>query len=136
MNLELHLQIAGCLQLLLAMAHLVFPRLFRWREELDNVSLFTRQVFWVHTGFIALVVAGFGLLSVACSDELLELNALAFAILGGLAVFWLARWFCQFFVYSPALWQGNRFNTMMHICFSLLWTYLVAVYAIAFAGQL
>jgi hypothetical protein len=135
MTLTLHLQIAGLLQLLLALVHFDFVRRFGWREELARVSLLTRQVFWVHTGFIVLVVAGFGALSLVCAEALSVRSTLARAVLGGLALFWLARWFCQFFVYSPSLWRGHRRRTLAHVSFSLLWSYLAGVYAVAFAHQ-
>jgi hypothetical protein len=135
MNLTHHLQAAGALQLLLALAHFDFVRRFGWREELLRVSLLTRQVFWVHLGFIVLVVGAFGALSVGCALELQDRSHLARVVLGGLAVFWTVRWFCQFFVYSPALWRGNRRNTVAHVLFGLLWTYLGGVYWVAFARQ-
>jgi hypothetical protein len=136
MNLLLHLQIAGALQLLLALAHLDFARRLGWRKELAGVSLLTRQVFWVHAGFLMLVVAGFGGLSLACSEALLQKGPLPRAMLGGLTVFWTARWFCQFLVYSPTLWRGNRRRTIAHIAFAILWTYLAGVYAAAFLRNL
>jgi len=29
------------------------------------------------------------------------------------------------------VWRGHRFNTVMHVLFSLLWTYLTGVYTAA-----
>ena len=126
------LQIAGMLQLILSLAHFAIERWFRWREELQKVSLFTRQVFWVHMRFLMLVLAGFGGVSLMCADELLTASRLSCCALGGLTIFWGARWYCQFFVYRPELWRGNSFNTKIHILFGLLWTFLTMVYATAF----
>ena len=133
--MEIHLQVAGVLQLALALAHLFFPRLFGWRQELQGVSLLTRQIFWAHLFFIALTVAGFGTVSVLYAVELTQRGPLARAFLGGLSLFWLIRWIFQFFFYSSALWRGHRFNTVMHVLFGLLWMYLFAVYGTAFARQ-
>jgi hypothetical protein len=135
MKLIWHIRIAGALQLLLALAHFVFIRRLTWREDLKGVPLFTRQVFWVHMGFIMLVVGEFGVLSLACAKSLLIPSPLAKAVLGGLTIFWVARWFCQFFIYDSELWRGNRLHTRVHIFFGLLWTYLATVYAIALARQ-
>ena len=129
------LQIAGLLQLVLAFAHFGFARRLGWREELQRVSLLTRQIFWVHAGFLMLVLAGFGSLSLLCADDLLVRSRLARVVLGGLSVFWAARWYCQFFVYRPELWRGNKVNTRAHVLFALLWTFLAGVYATAFFRQ-
>ena len=130
------LQIAGALQLILSVSHFAFIRRLGWREDLQRVSLFTRQVFWVHLGFLMLVLAGFGGLSLLYGDELLTRSPLSRAMLGGLTIFWAARWYCQLFVYRAALWRGNSFNTKVHFFFVLLWTFLTAVYATAFGRLL
>jgi hypothetical protein len=126
------LQIAGALQLILSVFHFAFARRLGWREDLQRVSLFTRQVFWVHMGFLMLVLAGFGGLSLIYAEELLTRSPLSRAMLGGLTVFWAARWYCQLFVYRAELWRGNAFKTKVHVSFVLLWTFLTAVYATAF----
>jgi hypothetical protein len=126
------LQVAGILQILLSLAHFGFARRLPWREELQRVSLFTRQVFWVHAGFLMFVLAWLGGLSLFETDALVEGGPLSRAVLGGLAAFWTGRWLCQFFVYRPDLWRGNAFRTVAHALFALLWTFLAAVYAAAF----
>ncbi len=133
--MKLSLQIAGVLQLLLALAHFPIIQQLKWREELQRVGLLTRQVFWVHTGFLMLVLTGFGVLDLVHADELLARTTLARSLLGGLTVFWAARLYCQFFVYRAELWRGNSFNTMMHAFFSVLWTFLATVHAIALWRQ-
>lgn len=130
--MKTYLQLAGILQLVLSLSHFGFARHFGWREELQQVSLLTRQIFWVHTGFLMLVLACFGSLSLFYANQLLLGNPLARVILAGLASFWVARWFCQFFVYRPELWRGNSFHTLAHILFALLWTFLAGVYLAAF----
>jgi hypothetical protein len=135
MNLALHLKSVGALLLLLAFAHLFFPKRFGWKEDLAKLSLLNRQVFLVHAFFITLVLVLFGLLSLIYTDTILEPGPLARIVLVGLVIFWAARLFIQFFVYDARLWRGNRFNTTMHVLFSLMWTYYVAVYAIALWHQ-
>ena len=53
MNLTLHLQIVGLLLILLGLSHAFFNLYFGWQQELASVSLLTRQIFFVHTFFIA-----------------------------------------------------------------------------------
>jgi hypothetical protein len=128
MKLTLHLQTCGLLLIALAALHPYIACRFRWREELAGVSLFARQVFWVHTLFIAFILLQFGVVSLVFSKLLLERSALARVILFGFVSFWGLRLFAQHFVYSSALWRGNRLHTVMHIIFTALWTYLVVVY--------
>jgi hypothetical protein len=131
MMLALQLQVAGLGLILLAAAHLLFPRRFKWREELAHLSLLNRQIFMVHTFFICLVLTMMGALSVFGSALLLEPTPLARVNLAGFTVFFAVRLIVQWFVYDSALWRGHRFNTLMHIFFSGLWLYLTVLYGYA-----
>ena len=128
MNAIVQLRIAGILLLLLAAANLTFPRRFGWRDELAKVSLLTRQVFFVHAGFIILTVGLFGILSLFYADALVARSPLAAPILAGLTLFWAARFVTQLLIYDARLWKGDLSRTAAHVAFSLLWLYFVAVY--------
>lgn len=136
LNPEFHLRVAGVLLIGLALFHIALPKRFGWREEMTKVSLLTRQIFYVHTFFIALTVGLMGLLALCCADELLQLSALARGVLSGLTVFWLCRLIFQLFVYDAALWRGKKFETYMHWLFTALWLYLVMVFGWALWRQL
>ncbi len=132
MTLQIHLQIVGCLLVLLGLSHAFMNRYFGWRKELAGISLLTRQIFYVHTFFIALGVILGGAVSLALPAELLSPAPLNRAILAGMAFFWLCRLLTQFFVYDGALWRGNPARTGIHIAFSLLWSYVTVTYSLAF----
>jgi len=125
--MEIHLRILGIVYIMLASIHLAFPRYFNWTEDLKPLSLINRQMMQVHTFFIGLTVFGMGLLNLFCADELVQ-TPLGKKICFGLFAFWGLRLIFQFFVYSRELWKGKRFETAMHIVFSLLWLYCTAVY--------
>jgi len=132
--MELHLKIAGVLLIGLAFLHTVFPKRFKWKEELASLSLLSRQVMYVHTFFIALIILLMGLLCVTSATDLVT-TPLGKRVCFGLAIFWVMRLVVQFFGYSPELWRGKPFETVMHILFSLLWVYLSAVFIFAaFSG--
>ena len=135
MNLNFHLKVTGVLLLLLAAAHLGFPKRFSWKEDLAKLSLLNRQIFEVHCFFIILMLALFGLLSLVYTGLLLRPDPLARVILIGLVIFWAARLFIQFFVYDSRLWRGDLFNTIVHVLFSLMWTYYTAIYAVTLWHQ-
>lgn len=125
--METQLKIIGILLMTLALIHIIFPKYFNWKEELKPLSLMNRQMMTVHTFFIALVVFLMGLLCLTSAAELAQ-TKLGKTISFGLGVFWTTRLFFQFFIYSPKLWKGKIFETIIHILFSLLWIYLSVVF--------
>ena len=131
--MELHLKIIGILLIALALVHVVFPKYFDWKNDLKPLSLINRQMMEVHTFFIAFVVLLMGLLCFTCSNELVY-SSFGKIISLGLALFWGMRLIFQFFVYSPKLWIGKKFETVVHVVFLLLWLYLTIVFMIVFLG--
>jgi hypothetical protein len=125
--MEIQFKIIGILLIVLSFIHLFFPKYFNWKEELKPLSLINRQMMMVHTFFIALVVFLMGLLCLTSAPELLG-TKFGKTISLGLGVFWTIRLFIQFFGYSVDLWRGKIYETVMHILFSLLWTYLSVVF--------
>ncbi|MEE9407075.1 MAG: hypothetical protein V3V28_03260 [Polaribacter sp.] len=127
----LQLKIIGILLSLLAFIHIGFPNYFNWKKELKSMSLINQQMMTVHTFFIALVVFLIGLLCFTSANELIETN-FGKRISLGLGVFWCIRLIFQLFVYSPKLWRGKKFETSMHIIFTIFWIYLGSVFFIIF----
>jgi hypothetical protein len=125
--MELHLKIIGFILIILAIVHGAFPRHFNWQKELSSLSLVNKQMMYVHTFFIALVVFLMGVLCLTSSTELIE-NNLGKRICFGLGVFWTIRLIIQFFGYSSELWKGKIFETSVHILFICLWTYLSFIF--------
>jgi hypothetical protein len=132
--MEMHLKIIGWLLMLLALIHGIFPRYFNWKNEFSSLSLINREMMYVHTFFIAFVVFLMGILCVTCSIEIVE-TALGKKLALGLCVFWAVRFFTQFFGYSSALWKGKRFETVVHVVFSLLWAYVSVVFFLCSTGK-
>lgn len=126
--LIIQLKVTGVLLILLGIFHAFFPGYFEWKKELKPLSLINRQMMYVHTFFIGVTVALMGLLCLLMPDELLE-TKLGKYIAAGLCLFWLLRCLIQFFYYSSSLWRGRRFETIIHIFFSLLWIYLSTLFA-------
>jgi hypothetical protein len=125
--LEINLQIAGLVQIALALIHGAFPKRFRWKEEFASVSLLSRQIMYVHTLFVALVVFLMGVLCFTSAPDLIS-TSLGKRVCLGLGVFWGLRLAIQFFGYSSELWRGKRLETSIHIIFSILWVYLTATF--------
>jgi hypothetical protein len=107
----------------------VFPRYFNWKNELDSLSLINKQMMYVHTFFVALIVFLMGILCLTSSIDLID-TIFGKKICLGLGTFWIIRLVTQFFGYSSKLWKGKTFETLVHILFIFLWTYLSIVFGI------
>ncbi len=125
--MELHLKIIGIVLVGLAVLHAFFPRHFRWKEELRGLSILSRQIMYVHTLFIALIILLMGVLCLTSASELTG-TTLGKRVCLGLGLFWTTRLLIQFFGYSSELWRGKVFETVMHIVFSIFWLYLSVVF--------
>lgn len=125
--MELHYKITGIILILLGLMHLGFPKYFKWASDLKSLSLINRQMMVIHTFFIGLTVILMGLLCLSATEELLHTN-LGHKISLGLGIFWGLRLIIQFIGYSPALWKGKTFETIIHIAFTCLWLYFTWVF--------
>jgi hypothetical protein len=132
--MELHLKITGYLLVVLSLIHIIFPRYFNWKKELAPLSLINRQMMYVHMFFIALVVLLMGVLCICCSDDIVH-TKLGQQLSLGLFIFWAARLIFQFLVYSPKLWKGKTFETIVHVLFSILWVYVSIVFLLIYLGR-
>ena len=125
--MEIQFKIIGFALIGLALIHFVFPKYFDWKNELSKLSLINKEIMYVHTFFLALVLFLVGLLCITCSNDLVNAT-LGKNISLGLGIFWGCRLFIQFFGYSAILWKSKKFETAIHIIFSILWAYLTFVF--------
>lgn len=121
--MELNLKIIGVLLIALAILHAFFPKQFGWKKELAELSLLSRQIMYVHTLFIALIILLMGIFCITSAEDILN-TTLGKRVALGFSIFWTTRLFVQFFGYSSELWRGKLFETAMHILFSIFWVYL------------
>ncbi|WP_257666413.1 hypothetical protein [Parapedobacter tibetensis] len=129
--MELNLNIIGFLLIALSLVHLIFPKYFDWKVDLSGISLINRQMLYIHTLFIALIVGLIGLLCITSAREIIE-TSLGHKLALGIGMFWAIRLLVQFFGYSAKLWKGKAFETIIHVLFSMLWLYLSAVFLTIF----
>jgi hypothetical protein len=130
-TLVVHLQAGGVVMAALVVVNLFVPSRFHWRDEMSRLSLVNRQIFQVHSVFLVLILGLFSALLLTCAPALLEATRLSRAVLIGLTIFWGLRMVMQWCFYSPELWRGHRFNTVVHYVFSAVWVYLTSVFAVA-----
>src|SRR5690242_7351726 len=102
--MDLQLKIVGVLLIILGLSHSFFPKYFSWKQELHSLSMINRQMFYVHSFFVAFIVLLMGILCLTSSQELLN-TVLGKRICLSLAIYWTARLAIQFFGYSSKLWK-------------------------------
>ncbi len=128
-SLLVHLRVVGVVMAALVLVNMAVPSRFHWREEMMRLSLVNRQIFQAHSIFLVLTRALFAALLLTTGEALLERTPLSRAVLAGLTIFWALRMLMQWCFYSPRLWRGDRFNTVVHCVFSVTWVYVTAVFA-------
>ena len=129
--MELHLKVIGFCLIGLGLVHIIFPRQFNWKQELGSLSIINREMMYVHTFFIAFTLFLIGLLCLTSSTEIIS-TTFGKRISLGLGIFWTLRLFVQFFVYSSKTWRGKRLETIIHILFSIFWTYLSVIFILIY----
>jgi hypothetical protein len=129
--MELNLKIISILLIILAFIHAIFPKYFKWKQELNSLSIINRQLMYVHSFFIAFVILRMGVLCLTSANELIE-TTLGRRLCLGIGIFWATRFLIQFFGYSAKIWKGKIFETTVHILFSVLWAYLSIIFCLIY----
>jgi hypothetical protein len=125
--MEAHIEFSGILLILLAFLHVGFSQYFNWKKELKKVSLINKEMMVIHTLFLAIVLLLMGVMCFTSAYELTN-TKLGKKIAMGMAIFWGLRLYIQFFGYSSSHWKGKRLETIIHILFSVLWTYFTCIW--------
>lgn len=129
--MELHLEIIGSCLILLGLVHAIFPKQFNWKQELSSLSVVNKEMMYVHTFFIAFSLFLIGLLCLTSSTDLIT-TTFGKRISLGLGIFFFLRLLVQFFGYSSKTWRGKTFETVVHILFSIFWTYVTTIFIIIY----
>lgn len=126
-RIELLLWAAGAVQLVIAGANLLLPRILHYRENLARVSPMVRGIFLVHAGYLVLVLLAFAVISIAFAPDLAGGSALGRFLCAFLALFWLLRLPVQL-VYDPAIRRKYR---LLDVAFVGAVIYLAGTYVVA-----
>ena len=132
--MQLHLKLIGVILIFLSLIHLVFPKYFQWKKDLISVTLINKQLMYVHTFFIGLIIFLMGVCCIYSTEDLMY-TRLGRQLSFGLFIFWCTRLVFQFFVYSPKLWRGKLFESFIHVTFSMIWIYFSIVFFLVFRND-
>ena len=122
---------AGILHGMIALANIFLPRKIELKKNLRGVVLFIRQIYYVHTLYIILLLLFFGILCFFFSHELSNGSALGRFLSGFIAFFWLLRVLIQFIYYDPEI---KRSHPFAHWFFSACFTYIGLVFLASAIG--
>jgi hypothetical protein len=130
-RLEYWIQMAGLVQLVIAAANLVIPRILEYRENIGRMSLMVRQIFIVHAAYIVAVLVFQGVLCWLYAADLASGRGMGQFVSAYLAVFWLVRVGIQLLYYDPTVRDRYRWGDWL---FLLLFLFLGFVFTAAAWG--
>jgi hypothetical protein len=135
-NLELFLRIIAVAQIGLAVLSFFLPRILDWKADIARMSLLVREVFEIHSWFISLTLATWGVLTWRFAHEMAHApTGLSRWLCGAIALFWGIRCVLQWLHYSPAHWRGIPSRTVIHWACFVGYGLWAAVYAMAAVGR-
>lgn len=122
------LRIMGAGLILLAGMHGPIGRHLKWREDGRNLTPANAAIFRVHTFFICFVLVMMGLPCLLDPSIFLEKSNASSWLAWSYAAFWTTRLYVQWFVFPWHLWRGKPIETIVHVCFTVLWIFLAGVF--------
>lgn len=131
-HLELWLRIVAVAQIALALLSLNLARILQWKPDIERMPLLVREVFEIHSWFIALTLVIWGVLTWHFAPEFaLAPYELARWLCAMIGVFWGVRCILQWTHYSASHWRGNTRRTVIHWMLTFGYAAWAAVYFIA-----
>ncbi len=131
LNLDSALWLAGVGHFGILIASALTPKVLQWREAFQPLPPFLRALFWVYGGFIVLVIAGLGVLTLAFRSEMAAGEPVARGLAGFIAVFWGARLGVQWFVFDARPYLTTCWHLAGYHTLTAAFLYLTTVYAAA-----
>lgn len=124
--LTLGLRVAGLMMVGLIVANFVAAKRFRYASNLESSDTIVRQIFYVHCGYIILILGALALLCLAWPG-LLMAEGMGRIVSGFFALFWGSRVAVQLSYYDPELRRNERF---WDIYFLLVFLSLTAIFTL------
>ena len=122
--MELLIKAGGIYNIVIVIFHLLFWRIFNWKEDLRSLSFLNRAIMQVLNLSLTFAFVIFSYISLVHTKELIS-TSLGQSLLGLIALFWLARSVEQVVFFKLKNWRSIAF-----LVFFLVGTVLYAVPAI------
>jgi len=104
------------------------PYRLEWKRDLAQLMPFNRKLMWVQSGFTAMTILAFGVLTLVLHGEMLRGDRAALALVCYIAVFWTARILVDIFYYSHEDWPKGRQFAVGHALLNCLFVAQAASY--------
>ena len=127
------IQLAGMIQLAIALASLAIPHELGWSEETKRLEPLTREVFWTYAVYIWSTNVALGLVSLMAATDLASGTVLARSVTGYALLYWGARLGIQLVCFGKHAPEGLRFK-LAEGALTLAFAVLTAIYAWACFG--
>lgn len=131
-QMELLLRFVALLQAGLAVLSLLLPRIMKWKPEIARMSPLVRDVFTIHSWFIALTLVIWAVLTWRFAPEMAHTPSdLSRWLCAAIGSFWGIRCVLQWTHYSPVHWRGILSRTVIHWTLFLGYAAWTTVYFMA-----
>src|SRR5262249_45510999 len=98
------------------------------KNELRKVNSLSRQLIFVHGGFIVLTIVAFGTITLLASAELLAGSLVALLMTVFIGVFWFTRLMIQLFYFDAPPWLTTWWRRYGYQALYGVFAYLATVY--------
>ncbi len=119
-------------QFCLAVLSLNIARILNWKADIAKMPQLIREVFHIHTWFIALTLLIFSTLTWRFAFQMSLGNEDIYRWLAcAIGIFWGIRATLQITYYSSSHWRGIPSRTVVHVILLIVYTGWAALYLIA-----
>lgn len=125
------LRVGGIIQLGILTASALVPGKLQWRADLKKLPALSRQLIWVHGGYIVLMIAAMGLISLCEAAQLADGSMLARTVCAFIAVFWALRLAIQLLLFDGTPYLANRLLSVGYHGLTAAFACLSAIYGSA-----
>lgn len=122
------IQVAGVVQIAIALANLPLALRLQYGKNLAGASAMVRRIFYVHASYVVYMVLGLAVVSLAFPAELASGHGMGRFLSGFMALFWGLRVPIQLFYYPIEVRKQNR---LADVVFIVVFAFLAVVFAIA-----
>ena len=114
-HLDVLLRLVAALQLGLSILNLFIGRILNWKPHVEAMDPLVRDVFVIHSWFITITVAIFGILTWRFAPMMAhQPTELSQWLCASISSFWAIRAVLQWTYYSPSHWCGKPGRTVIH----------------------
>jgi hypothetical protein len=136
LHVDIGLRLVAVAQLALAIVNLFLVRILKWKPDLERMPLLIREVFLVHSVFIAITLSIFGVLTWRFAHDIAShANTTAVWLAVAIGIFWATRAIMQWTYYSRDHWVADRRRTVIHWVLFLGYGAFAFIYLVASFGK-